>query len=105
MSTCGSSSMRNVRPIAFRSDLSAFLQKNRWLANASATGLAAREFQMRLADVRTLGVAYLSTAEPMAVSYWPASMDDDCRSVRVPQGLLPERATFHPECWQRVGRK
>jgi hypothetical protein len=86
-------------------DRTAFLRSAGWVANASATGLAAREFQIRLADVETLGVSYLSTGEPMAVSYWPASMDDDCRSVRVPQGFLPERATFHPERWQRVDRK
>jgi hypothetical protein len=36
------------------------------------------------------------------VSHWPASMDDDCRAVRVAQGYLPETAQFRPATWHRV---
>jgi hypothetical protein len=47
-------------------------------------------------------VTFFTTNEPMTVSHWPASMDDDCRAVRVAQGYLPETAQFRPATWHRV---
>ena len=74
-----------------------------WVANASRTGDVKREFRIRLSDaVRFLGVTFFTTSEPMAVSHWPAAMEDDCRAVRVAQGYLPETAQFRPATWHRV---
>jgi hypothetical protein len=74
-----------------------------WVANASRAGDAKREFRIRLSDaVQFVGVTFFTTNEPMTVSYWPASMADDCRAVKVAQGFLPETADFRPSTWQRV---
>ena len=73
-----------------------------WVANASRTGDVKREFRVRLSDVRFLGVTFLTTDEPMTVSHWPVSMEDDCRAVRIAQGYLPETAQFRPATWHRV---
>lgn len=74
-----------------------------WTANPSREGAPRRDFRIRLTgDVRFLGVAFLSTEDPLAVAHWPASMDDDCRSVKVAQGYLPETARFTPERWHKV---
>ena len=53
-------------------------------------------------DVRFLGVTFLTTDEPMTMSHWPASMEDDCRAVRIAQGHLAETAQFRPATWHRV---
>jgi hypothetical protein len=74
-----------------------------WVANASRTGDVKREFRIRVSDaVQFLGVTFFTTSEPMAVSHWPASMDDECKAVSVAQGYLPETAQFHPTTWHRV---
>lgn len=74
-----------------------------WVANASRAGDPKREFRLRLTDaIRWLGVTFFTTDEPMAVSSWPASMNDDCRAVRVAQGFLPETAVFRPDTWHRL---
>ena len=74
-----------------------------WVANASRAGDPKREFRIRLSEaVHFLGVTFFTTNEPMTVSYWPASMDDDCRAVRVAQGFLPEAAEFRPATWHRL---
>lgn len=74
-----------------------------WVANASRTGDVKREFRIRVSDaVQFLGVTFFTTSEPMTVSYWPASMDDDCKAVRIAQGYLPESAGFRPATWHRV---
>jgi hypothetical protein len=75
-----------------------------WLANASAIGSPDREFQIRADQVDAVGVTFLSTTEPPAVSYWPQTMKDDCRSVKVAQGFLPDAADFQPSGWHQVKR-
>lgn len=85
-------------------DKAGFLSASGWLANANRAGGTEREFQVRASDVESLGVTFLSTDEPMHVSYWPSTMDDDCRSVKVPQGFLPDTAQFAPESWHRPAR-
>jgi hypothetical protein len=80
------------------------LGKAGWIANASAAGSTEREFQILLKDVESVGVTFLATSEPMLVSYWPSTMSDDCRTVKIPQGYLPDRARFDPASWQRVVR-
>jgi hypothetical protein len=81
-----------------------FLASKGWLATAAPRGSTEREFQIRAADIDALGVTHLSTDEPLTVHHWPADMNDDCRSVRLPQGFLPETASFQPESWHRVSR-
>jgi hypothetical protein len=74
-----------------------------WSANSSNAGAPVREFAIRLTDsIRSLGVAFLSIDEPMAVSYWPASMDDDCRANQIAQGYLPKSAQFRPSTWHAM---
>jgi hypothetical protein len=85
-------------------DRAAFLGQSGWLANASAAGSPEREFQIRIADVEAIAVTYLSTGQPMTVSYWPDVMDDDCRDVKVPQGYLPVTARFRPGLWHTPDR-
>lgn len=83
-------------------DRAAYFQKTGWVANASATGSPEREFQIRLADVEAIGVTYLAIDEPMAMAYWPASLDDDCRALKMAQGYLPAAARFSTASWHRV---
>jgi hypothetical protein len=80
-----------------------FFATSGWTANPSRTGAPRRDFTIALsADVRFVGVAFLSTGDPMAVSHWPSSIDDDCRAVKVAQGYLPETARFTPQRWHKV---
>jgi hypothetical protein len=81
------------------------LSKSGWLANASAAGSPDREFQIVATDIESLGVTFLSTDNPMTVSYWPATMSDDCRTVKIPQGYLPDTARFDPSSWTLLARK
>jgi hypothetical protein len=74
-----------------------------WSANSSNAGAPVREFAIRLTDrIRFIGVAFLGIDEPMAVSHWPSSLDDDCRAVQVAQGYLPKSARFTPSAWHSV---
>jgi hypothetical protein len=86
-------------------DRLAFLGRSGWLANASAAGSPEREFQIRLADVDAIAVTYLSLTEPPVVSFWPDTIDDDCRDVKVPQGYVPVTATFRPSRWHAIDRR
>ena len=80
-----------------------FLESKGWVANADRTGQGAREFSIRLTDTsQFLGVTFLSTTEPMALSRWPAAMNDDCAAVKIAQGHLPETARFRPDQWQSI---
>ena len=79
---------------------SEFFSSKGWVANADNTGTRPREFVLRASEgVRFLGVTFLTTSEPMAVSYWPEGMDDDCRALKVAQGFLAPAAQFRPEHW------
>ena len=74
-----------------------------WSANSSNAGAPVREFAIRLTDrIRYIGVTFLGIDEPMAVSHWPSSMEDDCRAVQVAQGYLPKSARFSPSTWHSV---
>lgn len=86
-------------------DRVAFLGRFGWLANASASGSPEREFQIRLADLRAVAVTYLSMGQPLTVSYWPETIDDDCREVKVLQGYLPVTARFRPSLWRAPERR
>jgi hypothetical protein len=87
------------------SERTAFLQKAGWLANASASGSPEREFQIQLAGVEAIAVTFLATDDSLALSYWPPSVGDDCRTVKVPQGFLPDTATFRPDSWHPIGHR
>ena len=78
-----------------------WLLKNGWLANSSAQGSSIREFQILAKHIEYIGVTFLGTGEPMTVSYWPSTMSDDCRSIKIPQGYLPDTARFDPTSWHR----
>ena len=74
-----------------------------WVANASRAGDVARTFTVHLAErIRYVGVTYLATGEPMALSHWPPSMDDGCREMKVAQGYLPDTAQFRPAGWHLI---
>jgi hypothetical protein len=80
-----------------------FLASAGWTANASRTGDPRRNFRIRLTDrARYLGVTFFTTDEPGALSYWPGTIDDDCRAVKVAQGYLPETARFDPRGWHPI---
>jgi hypothetical protein len=84
----------------------AFFTETGWVANASSAGSPAREFRIRLTQrTRYLGVTFLATAQPLAVSFWPATMDDDCRLEKIGQGFLPATARFRPERWEQLPRR
>lgn len=74
-----------------------------WVANPSAAGSPARAFTLRLTE-RSLfvGVTFLTTNDPIAMSYWPESMNDGCREMKVGQGYLPDTTDFRPSTWHRV---
>ena len=83
--------------------VNAFLASVGWTANASRAGDPRRNFRIRLTErTRYLAVTFLTTDEPMAVSHWPADMNDDCRAVKVAQGFLPQTARFDPDDWHQV---
>jgi hypothetical protein len=86
-------------------DRTAFVEKYGWLATASASGAPEREFRIPRAGLAAIGVTFLSTNGGMGVSYWPDTIDDDCRTPAVLMGSVPATATFHPERWHGVGRK
>ncbi len=83
-------------------DRAAFVEKYGWLATGSASGAPEREFRIPRAAI---GVTFLSTKGGMAVSYWPETIDDDCRTPAVLMGRVPATATFHPETWHGLGRR
>jgi hypothetical protein len=84
-------------------DPEAYFAEKGWVANANRGGSAPRNFRIRVTDrTQYLGVTFLAVGEPMTVSYWPATLDDDCRQMKIGQGHLPEVAQFKPETWTRV---
>ena len=82
-----------------------WLGKSGWLANASAAGSPVREFKILSKDVEWIGMTFLATENPMAVAYWPSTMHDDCRSLKIPQGYLPDTARFDPSSWYQLAAK
>ena len=84
-------------------DRTLYLSTMGWVANASRGGDPTRAFTVRLSErIRFVGVTFLATDAPMALSHWPASMDDGCREMEVAQGYLPDRAQFRPAAWHRI---
>jgi hypothetical protein len=83
-------------------DYTGYLRSTGWVANSSAAGSPDREFQLRADAVDALGVTFLATSDPMSISYWPATIGDDCKSTRIAQGNLPAAASFDPSTWHHV---
>jgi hypothetical protein len=84
-------------------DRTQYLSSLGWVANASRAGDPIRTFLVRLSErVRFVGITFLTTGDPMAISHWPASMDDDCRAMKIAQGYLPDSAQFRPAGWHRI---
>ena len=81
-----------------------YLRAAGWVANSSAAGSPDREFQVGADAVDALGVTFLATSEPTALSYWPATIADDCKSTPIAQGYLPAAASFDPSTWHRLNR-
>ena len=73
-----------------------------WIANASASGSPQREFRIAAKTVDYIGVTFLTTDQPMTLTYWPPTMTDDCRLTKIAQGYLPDTARFDPPSWFRV---
>jgi hypothetical protein len=78
-----------------------WLARNGWIANSSTPGSTVREFKILAKTVEFIGVTFLGTGEPMTVSYWPSTMSDDCRSLKIPMGYLPDTARFDPHSWHK----
>lgn len=92
-----------VREGATAEEKQQYLAANGWLANSDRTGRAAREYEIRLPPgANRLAIGYLTLDDPMSVSYWPETVDDDCRSVAIGQGFLPATVTFEPERWHKL---
>jgi hypothetical protein len=88
---------------ASANDPEAYFAEKGWVANANRRGSGPRNFRIRLTDrTQYLGVTFLAMGEPMTVSYWPATMNDDCKQMKIGQGHLPEVAQFKPETWTRL---
>lgn len=64
--------------------------------HVTVTGPRAGLASLCVGDDRRIRILHASAA------VWPASMDDDCRSVKIAQGYLPETARFTPERWRKV---
>ena len=79
-----------------------WLASSGWLANASASGAREREFKIAAKDVEAIGVTFFATDGTNAISYWPSTMNDDCRAVKIAQGYLPDTARFEPATWYRL---
>jgi hypothetical protein len=93
----------SVPTSASANDPEAYFAEKGWVANADRGGSAPRNFRIRITDrTQYLGVTFLAVGAPMTVSYWPATLDDDCRQIKIGQGHLPEVAQFKPETWMRV---
>ncbi len=79
------------------------LAEEGWLANSSRSAAPAREFAVRLTPERVaLGVAFLGTDDPPAVSHWPSTIGDDCKAVRLGQGWADEVQRFAPMTWDPI---
>lgn len=81
-------------------DREAFLSAFGWISTASRAGAPARELRVRLGPGRRFfGVVFLSV-ETMEASFWPRSLDEGCRDLRLLRGDAPERLRFAPARWQ-----
>ena len=86
-----------------REAVDAFLSSTGWTANPSHSGSPQRDFRIRLTGrAQFLAVTFLATSEPMAISYWPATLEDDCRAIKIAQGYLPETARFDSSRWHSL---
>ena len=97
--------LRDTRkgPAPTDADRREYLTAMGWVANADNSGERPREFIIRPSALpRFLGVTFLSTSDPIALSHWPASMDDGCREIKVAQGFLPPTTQFRPERWHSL---
>lgn len=84
-------------------DRAQYLSSMGWVANASRTGDPVRTFIVHLSErIRFVGITFLTIGDAMAVSHWPASIDDDCRAMKIAQGYLPDSAQFRPAGWHRI---
>jgi hypothetical protein len=94
-----------VRENATAAGRAAFLEKEGWLANPRAESGRDREFEIRLDNNRRrIAVAVLQFEEPMAVAYWPESVADDCKAVRLGQGHTDETQAFAIQSWWKAAR-
>jgi hypothetical protein len=79
-----------------------FFAERGWVANPSHAGDPRRVFRLSRTDTRFVAAAFLATDEPMALSYWPANLDDDCRAMAMSQGPLPDSPDLNPLRWHRL---
>ena len=90
---------RGPTPVSAQTD---WASRSGWLANASAAGSPEREFKIAASAVEYVGVTFLSIDQPMTVTYWPPTINDDCRTIKMAQGYLPDTARFEPATWFKV---
>jgi hypothetical protein len=90
---------RDVSEATLAAERSAFLAAHGWLAHASRRGAPVRTFRLRLRpDRRLLAVVFLAT-ETMTPSWWPATLQDDCRNLPLLRGETPDTLHFAPSQW------
>ena len=91
----------SVRANATPEERAKFLESEGWIANPRREGGLEREFAIKLTgfDRRRFAVAVLYVDEPMSVAYWPATVADDCKAVRLGQGYLDRKYVFAPKGW------
>jgi hypothetical protein len=81
-----------------------FLQEEAWLANNGRMGTpGVVEYQIAMPEGSLrLAVSYIGPPDFDAVAHWPMALSDDCGSVQMLQGPIPERARFNPGSWIMV---
>lgn len=81
-----------------------FFEDSGWIANASRSGVPAREFAIRMKPRwERISVAFLGT-EPSTIASWPESIGDDCSALRLNQGWLDQKQRFVPAAWSPMPR-
>jgi hypothetical protein len=84
--------------------LSVQLEQDNWLASNGRMGAAEEvEFKIGMPD-GTIRLAVTSIGAPdyEDIAWWPPEMADDCRSLSMIQGSLPEQAQFSVDNWRTL---
>ncbi len=87
-----------------QAEWAAHLEHEGWLASTVLRGNPAEmEFQIAVPKgAIRLAVAHLKTSAQNSVAWWPARLDDSCRSLRLVQGTALEKPHFSPQTWMTV---
>jgi hypothetical protein len=80
------------------------LRRDDWVANNGRMGTAEEvEYKIFIPNGSLrLGVTSIGAPDYEDMAWWPSDMDDDCRSLRMIQGEIPDRAQFSVENWMTL---